>query len=274
MTVAIVGRNLGHQHDHANALEAGLSSMGIGSRRFHTAMGLKPQTAACWGWRIGKTLRDAGADVLVMERGYLGDRFKWTSLGWNGLNGYASFPEIPDDGGERFNTYFPGLMKPWRTNGGDYVLLIGQVPGDASLKGQDLRPWYAKTAQQAQMRYEIPVVFRPHPLAARRGGVYVVPGTRMQHGSLAEALSKAAVVVSFNSNTTVESVLAGVPTVCMDRGSMAFDMCSHEVQAPLVTPDREQWAHQLAHRQFLLSEIRSGAALKLLFSRHERTEAA
>ena len=269
--ISIVGRNMGHQNQHAEALEQGLRALGISSKRFFQSVGVYTPTVACWGWRVGSVLRHAGADVLVMERGYLGDRFKWTSLCWNGLNGHGTFPPSPDDGGERFRTHHGHLMKPWR-EGGEYVLLVGQVPGDASLKGRDLRPWYAECARRAAKRFGMPVMFRAHPLAHRRGGVFVVPGTKMQHGSLGEAFAGAAAVISYNSNTTVEAVLAGIPTVCIDRGSMAFEMCSHDIDAPLVRPDRERWAHDLAWKQWTIDEIRSGAALRV-FSELQRSAA-
>lgn len=263
---------MGHQNAHSEALAAGLRSIGISTKRYYSSMGVHTPMVACWGWRVGQVLHSYGANVLVMERGYLGDRFKWTSLGWNGLNGRAIFAEVPDDGGERFRTHHGHLMKPWREDG-DYVLLIGQVPGDASLKGRDLRPWYAESARKAAKHFGLPVLFRPHPLAHRRGGVFTVPGTKMDHGTLAEALSRAAAVISWNSNTTVESVLAGVPTIAVDRGSMAFDMCSHDIEAPLIMPNREQWSHALAWRQWQMDEIRSGAALRV-FPQFRQSEAA
>jgi hypothetical protein len=55
----------------------------------------------CWGWRRGREWFAKGYDVLVMERAYLDNRFVWTSLGWNGLNGRARWP-IPVDGGARW----------------------------------------------------------------------------------------------------------------------------------------------------------------------------
>jgi len=73
-----------------------------------------------------------GRDVLVMERGYIGDRTHWTSLGWNGLNGRARVPLAPADGGARFERNYSRLMHPYNP-AGHYALIIGQVPGDASL---------------------------------------------------------------------------------------------------------------------------------------------
>lgn len=265
MRVTIVAKLSGHQNQHAVALDRGLKAIGVEVQRQTTFAPVTTDVVACWGWRTGQRYRELGHDVLVMERGYLGDRFTWTSIGWNGLNGKAEFAPAPNDGGERFRRNFRELMQPWRS-GGECALLIGQVPGDASLAGRNLAPWYAEQARQARARFGLPVIFRPHPLAYRRGGVRAVPGTELREGPLAPELERAAVVITFNSNTAVESVLAGVPTICTDRGSMAWEMASHSITEPLVTPDREQWAATLAWRQWRLDEIESGFAIQQSFA--------
>lgn len=262
MKVAIYMRGSTHQSEHAQALEQGLRAIGI---QPHIGSPDYADVVACWGWRVGKRLSEAGATVLVLERGYLGDRFRWTSIGWDGLNGRAYFPPAPDDGGARFVEYFGNLVKPWRS-GGEYSLLIGQVPGDAALGGLDLRSWYAEQAQALRARFDLPVVFRPHPLANKRGGPpQRVSGTQLHEGALADALERAAVVVTFNSNTAVESVLAGVPTIACDRGSMAWPMCSHSIADELVQPDRARWCAELAWKQWTLAEIANGAAVGYAF---------
>lgn len=237
-----------HHVAHRQALEEGL--------RRHNALGL--DAVACWGWRAGKRHRQKGRQVLVLERGYIGDRFYWTSIGLNGLNGRAEFPEYPDDGGARFAKMGVPLL-PWNPVG-SYVLLVGQVRGDAALQGRDLRPWYAETAKRASALYGLPVRFRPHPNELRRGIRTAVPGTETDTGPLAEAIAGAAVVVTWNSNTGVESMLAGKPTVAMDQGAMAWPVAAHELGGQ-ANPDRQAWANALAWKQWSLDEIRSGDAL-------------
>lgn len=249
MTVILASPRAPHQNEHAQAMQVGLRAHGIDAKVTHRAEPGSQETVICWGWRVGQVHRAAGADVLVMERGYLGDRFAWTSLGWNGLNNYATVPLAPNDGGLRFNAHFGQLLKPWNPEG-DYVLICGQVPGDQSLKGQDLKPWYA--AQAAYYRaagHE--VRFRPHPLAARRERPAVVPGAPTLEGSLEDALAGARLVVSYNSNAGVDALLAGKPAHVEDPGSMAWDA---------TVPDRMPWLAKLAWRQFTLDEIRSGFA--------------
>lgn len=241
----------GHnQKLHKEALIAGF--------RRHDALGLLPRAMACWGWRNGK--RFARNDVLICERGYIGDRFYWTSIGFNGLNGRAEFPEYPDDGGKRFERIGVPL-KPWNPTG-DSVLLVGQVRGDMSLRGKNLVPWYAETAKRCQEVYGLPVRFRPHPMEVRRGRATSVAGFETDKGELSESIERAAVVVTWNSNTGVESMLAGKPTVCHDIGSMAYEVAAHGIGEVCTGEGREQWAHRLAWKQWTLDEIRSGDALE------------
>lgn len=252
-----------HQCAHARALQRGLTRHGLNAPVVNDEKLARSAVVACWGWRIGARLRALGKRVLVMERGYLGDRFSWTSLGWNGLNGRATF-HARDDGGERFRRHFGGLLRPWRS-GGEYVLLIQQVAGDASLAGQDLGPWYRATARKAAEAFGLPVRFRMHPEALKRGaGRLPAPaGTTLIAGELAENLARAAVVITWNSNAGVDAAMAGRPVIAFDAGSMAWPVAGHEL-APPPTPDREPWGARLAWAQWRLDEIESGEAWELV----------
>ena len=236
-----------HQVRHAEAIRQGFARHGVKCRVSHGAT-VEDETVVCWGWRQGKVWREMGKSVLVMERGYIGDRMGvWSSLAWNGLNNRGTVPPVPEDGGARFRAHHDGKLQEWNP-AGDYVLIVGQVPGDASLQGRDLSGWYA---QQAARDWGLPVRFRAHPLAHRRGPVRPVPGATTMNGELADALAGAAHVVTFNSNTGVDSLLAGKVTHVDDAGSMAWNVT-----------DREQWAYRLAWRQWTLDELASGFALE------------
>jgi hypothetical protein len=214
-----------------------------------------------WGVRnrtaIGEQLR-RGGDVCILERGYLGDRFAWASVSFGGqLNGRAEFHGVSNDG-SRFSKHFGHLMQPWRRKDG-YALLIGQVPGDMSLAkvNGSLDKWYAETATALTAKgYK--VRFRAHPVALKRGRRFIMPrGIETMGGPLDGAMAGASLVVTYNSNTGVEAVLAGVPTVAFDCGSMAWPVTGHAVDE-VVTPDREEWAAQMAWKQWTLDEMRSG----------------
>lgn len=211
----------------------------------------------CWGVRRQADIarqKTVGGEVCILERGYLGDRFAWTSVSFGGgLNGRGEF-RGPYGDASRFERHFSHLLRAWRTDPSGYALLIGQVPGDMSIRGVDIGRWYHET-HDALVVAGWRVLFRPHPLAGRYRQQFA--GLSTVEGSLSEALAGAALCVTFNSNTGVEAVLAGVPTLAMDRGSMAWDMAGHAV-GQVVTPDRADWARRLAWRQWSLDEIRSG----------------
>ena len=176
------------------------------------------------------------------------------------MNGRATFPDYPPDGGARFHGM--GLhLAPMLTAGDGCVLLVGQVQGDMSLRGRNLRPWYEATARQAELCYGLPVVFRPHPEEWNKKRRYTVPGYEADTGPLFASLARASVVVTWNSNTAVDALLAGVPAVCFDEGSMAWEVAGHALGDAGAPERRESWAHALAWKQWRAQEIASGEAL-------------
>ena len=79
-------------------------------------------------------------------------------------------------------------------------------------------------------------------------------------GTLTEAIGNAAWVVTYNSNSAVDAVLAGVPSVSCDVGSMAWDVTGHDVAVKPPSPDRKEWAAKMAWAQWTDDEIESGRA--------------
>lgn len=248
-----------HHQAHADAMAEGLRCHGVEVSTF----GHLPDSAAdfctVWGWRCGERVRQAGftKPILVMERGFLGDRFSWTSLGWDGLNGRARWNESHDNG-ERFWSNFDHLAYEWERFDG-YALLIGQVEGDMALKGVDFGAWCRRAVSVLQGR-GFDVRFRAHPEAVKRGQPAPVASSLVMEGTLADALSSAACVVTWNSNTAVEAVLAGIPSFAVDPGSMAWPVTAHGPLDDLIMPDRSDWFRDMAWRQWSMEEISSGFA--------------
>jgi hypothetical protein len=260
----VINPDMAHHVTHANALQLGMQRSGIATRIVSVGERIQhePDTiAACWGWRIGAMLDRAGFDVLVMEHGFIGDRRHWTSLGWNGLNGRARFAYPADE--TRFEANFGDLLQPCDASG-TYALLIGQVEGDASIDNIDFRAWCEETAARATERLGLPVFFRPHPVAVERGQwteLDNASATLQLEVPLREALQGAAVVLTYNSNAGTDAVLAGKPTICFDRGAMAWPVAAHgwEIRA-IEEGTRKAWCDRLAWSQFSIAEIIDGAA--------------
>jgi hypothetical protein len=51
-----------------------------------------------------------------------------------------------------------------------------------------------------------------------------------------------------------------VPSVIMDEGSVAYPLGSHDLNNPFYYPDRTQWCHDMAWRQWTLDEFANGFA--------------
>lgn len=252
--------NTPHQNEQCDSFISGLESLGIPyvyNKNQNSV--IKTKRVAAWGWRMQHLLPKH--DILCLEHGYIGDRRKYTSLGWNGLNNYATFAEYPDDNGARFKRH-GGILKPWK-NGGEYILILGQVKGDSSLKGQDIAPWYQRMAKEAHDHYGLPVYFRPHPVSQRRKGYESIRGLNNLGGTLDEAIAGALFTIAYNSNSCLDSVMQGVPCYAGDRGTMAWDLCMKEI-APIVYPKREDVVSRVAWTQFDLEEIAAGWPLKRL----------
>lgn len=212
-----------------------------------------------WGIKKQRVIDFHGMDnLLVLERGYVGDRFFWTSFGWGGLNGRADFHNsgMP---GDRWGKHFAECMKPWRGHhDGDYVLIMGQVPNDAAVKKHvNFMAWVDMVVRGLKRRGEKPV-FRPHPMSTH----LTTSQCRTIGGTLEDAFARAKWVVTFNSNSAVDAVLAGVPAVSVDRGSMAWAVTGRDPLSAPDMPPRDQWAYNLAYTQWSPEELRSGEALE------------
>jgi hypothetical protein len=254
--------NAEHQLRAAALISAGLKRHGW-QVEFYSDGKLPPADLACswsakhqrvWDWREATK-----GPVLIMERAALQPRHEFTSLGFNGLAGRGTYAKARDDG-LRWRTHFAQHMKPWKAPAEGYALIIGQVRGDASLRGVDFRAWaHNRAVELRALGWR--VFYRPHPLSARAFD-YWHPTSAPILGveDLAGALEGAALVVTYNSTTAVESVLAGVPTVAYDPGSMAWPVTTHAVPAEPIRPGRAAWAHDLAWSCFLPDEIESGFA--------------
>ena len=261
--VLIIRQKEGHQITWIDAFAEGLKRHGW-QVKVETGYELA-DLVVIWGTRkrdiIGRTKADGG-EICILERGYLGDRFFWTSVSFGGgLNGRGEFRRPDDYDGRRFYRRFGDLMRPWHQPEGGYALLIGQVPGDMSLQHVNIESWYSKTARALEAA-GWNVLFREHPLAGRRGGTRA-SGLKRVDGSLEDAMRGARLVVTYNSNAAVEAALFGRPVIAMDEGSMAWQVAGHEI-GEIIMPYRADWAARLAWCQWSDAEMRSGECMEAI----------
>jgi hypothetical protein len=201
-------------------------------------------------------------DCLILETGYInrGDGpNNHYALGWNGLNGRADFKNksSPPSRAKKLGVE----LKPWRD--GEYILLAGQVPWDASVDFTNHREWLEEAANNIRAITGREIVFRPHP----KGDLPSMAGCRYSKGPLYQDLMNAHCVVTFNSNTGVDAALDGVPVFAFDIGAMTYPIANKNwlrLENP-EKPDRTQWLNNLAYCQWTPEEMRSGEAWEHIF---------
>lgn len=215
-------------------------------------------------WPRGKVIaqqRSENRDVVVLETGFLnrgdGDEHHYAA-GLNGLNGRGNYRNqgMPGDRAKLLGTE----LKPYKQ--GENIVLCGQVPWDASVDRTDHEAWLKECAA-ALLEYGRPVVFRPHPSAA----LSPIKGCQYSQMPLSDDLQNAWAAVTFNSNSGVEALVAGVPVFAFDEGSMIWSICNKslsDIESPAM-PDRTQWLNDLSYTQWTLDEMKAGLTWKHLF---------
>ena len=219
-------------------------------------------------WPRGEILRkqkELGLKTVVLDSGYIkrGDGPEdYQSVGFDGLNGRADFknPDMPAD---RWNE-LEAEMLPWK-EGGEHILLCGQVPWDASVQNVNVLKWLRDAVDQIRRVTKRPIRYRPHPKAVQASPP--IDGTDYSLKPLEEDLDDCWAVVTYNSNTGVDAVLLGRPVFAFDRGSMAFPVANREWSDLLnpARPDRKQWACNLAYTQWTPTEMKEGKPWQHLF---------
>lgn len=161
-------------------------------------------------------------------------------------------------------------LLPYRETG-RHILLVGQIPSDASLQGADIIGWMEETIHALRQRTKRRIVVRPHPGTQRRdlkrikARILGRSGVKLDmppSGTIRDALSGCFLCVTYSSSAAIDALLMGVPAVAMSPASLAWPVTDHDLERledPTLYP-REQWLHDLAYAQWTEAEIGSGLA--------------
>lgn len=250
----VVNKKLNHQGVWADAFGTGLARHGW--KVTISSEPMKSDLCVFWGVRRSNDIEWAKkecTDVCILERGYFPGREDFTSVSFGGgLNRRGNFSSFEIDE-KRLQRHWPALLKPWQEQTPRNALIFGQVEGDMSIAGVDIRRKYRFFAQGLR-DCDLTVRFRPHP----QGGSQFSEAPEM-HGTLRDALQWADLTCAWNSNAGVDSILAGVPHICFDEGAMAYDVsaqCFHPYRPS--DEQRLEWAEELSYWQWNSDEMASG----------------
>jgi hypothetical protein len=224
--------HIGWHRDFAPKMANGLRNLGVHYEIASARHRIRDGLAILLGT---SSFRDCekGGDYLLVDRCSFGDTNQWVTLVRNG-HGRRGEHRVPDGApADRWERY--GVpVKPWQT--GSRRVLCGQTES-WSPHHLNLTNWY----RQVKATH-----FRKHP---RGDNPTKLPEAR--------DWTDCGMAITLNSSVGVDAVLAGVPTVTMDQGAMAWDVAGHTPNE-IRTPDREPWLHWLAWTQWTHDEINEG----------------
>jgi hypothetical protein len=209
--------------------------------------------------------RATGRKAIYIDLGYWGRRKRTRFDGYHKLvlndrHPTAYFQRVPKSP-ERFIAHGVPIL-PWREEG-DHILVVGMSAKAAAAEGLVAESWERQTIAQLRQLTKRPIIYRPKP---NWDGSRPIEGARYEREQpLEEALRGAHAVVARHSNVAVDALLAGIPCICPH--GVASVLSGHDlsqIETPPMPAGREQWAADLAHVQWSIAEMESGAAWSYL----------
>lgn len=174
---------------------------------------------------------------------------------------------------QKLNFNFQG----WNPKVNGDILLLTQLPGDASLRDQNHAEWIIDTIRQIRLITDRSIVIRMHPALSEKGKTEFINSLspllisnyekiKINDGhssSLTEDLSNASVSISYTSGSSIDSILAGVPVIAIDQGNFAYDISSNRLDElfnpKMVSTARiNQWLNGLCNSQWSVEEMYQG----------------
>lgn len=167
----------------------------------------------------------------------------------------------------------------WKDHTKGDILMLVQLPGDASLRGQRMSEWLIETIDEIRSITDRRIKIRLHPAMSGKGrneffsemGDLVLknyPNLLWTDGvvsTLDEDLEEAGVCVTYSSGSSIDAILRGVPVITVDAGNLAYDISSRritDITHPILasTQEVEEWLHRLANSQWTTDELSNGTA--------------
>jgi hypothetical protein len=224
---------------------------------------------------------------LVIETPLLNRRIREENKYWRiGVNGYLNNQGTFDLGKSvkfdrlsRLGLSFPG----WKENQTGHILLMLQLPGDASLRGVNIYEWAEYVIDKIRQSTNKNIRIRPHPLVNTRPGdefyeffwkltsrgVKAIEYSNSKEITLEEDLRSASCSIAFSSGSSIDSILNGIPTIACDPGNFAYEISSNfpeDATNPKKANSDEvkEWLGRLAYHQWSVEEMYSGDPWKHL----------
>jgi hypothetical protein len=199
-------------------------------------------------------------------------------IGLNGfLNGAGEFNA--EDCDERRLNVFNVNLKPWKNPNEDDILILLQLPGDASLRESNHGEWLLDTVEQIRNKTDRKINIRFHPAMSEKGhenffkdiGKVVfrnyknITWSDGYQSSLHEDFESAGVCITYSSGSAIDAVINGIPVIAIDEGNFAYPICSKtidDIDNMYLANDQERmkWIQNLTYHQWNRAEMSNGIA--------------
>jgi len=191
----------------------------------------------------------------IIDVGYINkERETYWVLGLNGFKNFANFGEIKENY-DRLES-FDIDVKPWRTEGGN-ILVLGQNPnGFLKAKPQSFMKEYVEWGRLISRETKKKVYFKAHPMAP------LVPKgiNGLNIKEISKALNNAWSTITKSSNAAIDSIVQGVPCVVTDKACICYDYYQHDILDTIepITFDRQPMLARIADIQYTIKEFGEG----------------
>jgi len=210
---------------------------------------------------------------IIAEQGFI-NRQKYFSLGVNCVAGLSQrLPQnCPDDRLKMLNID----IKDLKINKSGYILFCAQLPWDSQVKSVNYIEWVYNILK-ILTKTKKKILFRYHPLYLKKKhkNKFKIPNSVQidQNKILNDSLKNAYCVISFNSNSLVDSIIQGVPIIACHKMSVVYNISTKNINGDkyniknLYIPDKKdiiQTLSNISYMQYNLEELKNNTALSFI----------
>lgn len=216
-------------------------------------------------------------ETPILNRGPVKDIMddQWYRIGLNGFlahmgdfkNDYSN-----DDRWKLFQQMGYELKPERETNKFKPIVIVLQLPGDASLCGHDISEWCIRTVRSIRsvtdrkIIIRKPQVEREYRIAEALDLFDNVDIQEGRHENVKSTIHAAHALVTFSSGMGVEALIEGTPVIAHHQASFVYDITPNKIEdiENIKLPDRKQWINDMAYTTWSLEEIGKGLPWKHL----------
>lgn len=235
---------------------------------------------------LKQDIKENANDIVYIETPLIGrtvnqkDLHDYFRIGVNGFlydEGNFNCDNSPSDRWQMFkDLYGYKDFTGWKDHTKGPILLLAQLPGDASLRTQDMAEWIRETVYKIRSITDREILIRLHPAMSDKGKSALfgnlselflknIVNLKFSNLPLEDDLKSAGICVSYTSGSTIDAILAGVPCISVDEGNFAWPITSHsleDINKPYLANAQtvQQWLYDLSYCQWNKDEIKTGKA--------------